>query len=91
MARSGPALLEYLDELAIEDRDINAPFMLPISEKYNEMGACVMGKLESGRVKKGDSLLLMPNKVSRRPFALSKAQCVTEHSRSRRHLHRGRG
>jgi peptide chain release factor subunit 3 len=46
------------------DRDINAAFMLPISEKYNEMGTMVMGKVESGRVKKGDSLLLMPNKVS---------------------------
>jgi peptide chain release factor subunit 3 len=53
----------------IIDRDINAPFMLPVSEKYNEMGTMVMGKIESGRVKKGDSLLLMPNKVS--TFGLS--------------------
>jgi peptide chain release factor subunit 3 len=49
--------------MEILDRDINAPFMLPISEKYNELGTMVMGKVESGRVKKGDSLLLMPNKV----------------------------
>lgn len=46
------------------DRNINAPFMLPISEKYVELGVMIMGKIESGRVKKGDSLLLMPNKVS---------------------------
>jgi peptide chain release factor subunit 3 len=46
------------------DRDINAPFMLPVSEKYNELGVMCMGKIESGRVKKGDTLLLMPNKVS---------------------------
>jgi peptide chain release factor subunit 3 len=39
--------------------------MLPVSEKYNEMGAMVVGKAETGRVKKGDSLLLMPNKVRR--------------------------
>jgi peptide chain release factor subunit 3 len=45
------------------DRDINAPFMLPVSEKYVELGTMVMGKIESGRVKKGDALLLMPNKV----------------------------
>lgn len=61
---SGPSLLGYLDNLHIMERNINAPFMLPISEKYNEMGTMVMGKIESGRVKKGDQLLLMPNKVS---------------------------
>ncbi|RXK37466.1 translation elongation factor Tu [Tremella mesenterica] len=58
----GPSLLGYLDSMTIMDRNINAPFMLPISEKYNEMGTMVMGKIESGRVKKGDSLLLMPNR-----------------------------
>ncbi|ODO09396.1 translation elongation factor Tu [Cryptococcus amylolentus CBS 6273] len=58
----GPALLEHLDNMTIMDRDIDAPFMLPISEKYNELGTMVMGKIESGRVKKGDTLLMMPNK-----------------------------
>lgn len=48
----------------MNDRKMNSPFMLPISEKYNELGAIVVGKIETGRVKKGDSLLLMPNKVS---------------------------
>jgi peptide chain release factor subunit 3 len=52
-----------MDNMEIMDRDINAPFMFPVSEKYNEMGTMVMGKIESGRVKKGDSLLCMPNKV----------------------------
>lgn len=50
--------------MEIMDRNVNAPFMLPVSEKYNELGTMVMGKIESGHVKKGDSLLLMPNKVS---------------------------
>jgi peptide chain release factor subunit 3 len=62
----GPSVLEHLDNMTIMDRNINAPFMLPVSEKYNELGSMVMGKIESGRVKKGDSLLMMPNKVSRR-------------------------
>jgi peptide chain release factor subunit 3 len=53
-----------MDNMEIMDRDVNAPFMFPVSEKYNEMGTMVMGKIESGRVKKGDSLLVMPNKVS---------------------------
>lgn len=58
----GPSLLEYLDNMKVMDRDINAPFMLPVSEKYNELGTMAMGKIESGRVRKGDKLLLMPNR-----------------------------
>ncbi|WVQ93006.1 hypothetical protein IAU59_000069 [Kwoniella sp. CBS 9459] len=61
---TGPSLLEHLDNLEIMDRDIDAPFMFPVSEKYNELGTVVMGKIESGRVKKGDSLLMMPNKTT---------------------------
>ncbi|GMK55522.1 hypothetical protein CspeluHIS016_0205780 [Cutaneotrichosporon spelunceum] len=60
----GPSLLEYLDDMEVLDRDVNAPFMLPVSEKFNELGTMVMGKIESGRVRKGDGLLLMPNKRS---------------------------
>lgn len=37
--------------------------MMPISEKYADMGCVVVGKVESGHVKKGQNLLLMPNKV----------------------------
>ncbi|KAK1922632.1 putative translation elongation factor [Papiliotrema laurentii] len=58
----GPTLLEFLDNFEVLDRDINAPFMFPVAERYNELGTCVMGKVESGRVKKGDKLVIMPNK-----------------------------
>ncbi len=61
---SGPSLLEYLDNLALGDRKISAPLKMPISEKYNDMGTVVVGKLEAGKIKKGDTLLLMPNKTS---------------------------
>ena len=46
------------------DRKVNAPLMVPISEKYKDMGTVVVGKIESGRLRKNDELLLMPNKVS---------------------------
>jgi peptide chain release factor subunit 3 len=36
--------------------------MIPISEKYKDMGTIAVGKLESGHIRKGDTLLLMPNK-----------------------------
>jgi peptide chain release factor subunit 3 len=44
------------------DRKTNAPLMIPISEKYKDMGTIIVGKVESGLLRKGDNLLLMPNK-----------------------------
>jgi translation elongation factor EF-1alpha len=36
---------------------------VPIIDKYKDMGTVVMGKIESGTIREGDSLLVMPNKV----------------------------
>jgi translation elongation factor EF-1alpha len=36
---------------------------MPIIDKYKDMGTVVMGKMESGTIREGDSLLVMPNKV----------------------------
>jgi peptide chain release factor subunit 3 len=58
----GPAFLEYLDKMPMVDRKINSPLMMPISERWKDMGTIVVGKLESGHLVKGDNLLLMPNK-----------------------------
>ena len=44
------------------DRKLSAPLMIPISEKYKDMGTIVVGKIESGLLRKGDELVLMPNK-----------------------------
>lgn len=60
-------MLEHLDGVPLVDRKINGPVMMPISEKYKDLGTIVVGKLESGRMKKGDQLLMMPNKVSLHP------------------------
>ncbi|RDX55444.1 eukaryotic polypeptide chain release factor 3 [Lentinus brumalis] len=58
----GPSLLEHLDKMPMVDRKRNGPLMMPISEKYKDMGTVVVGKVESGHLRKGDTLLLMPNK-----------------------------
>ncbi|ETW76653.1 hypothetical protein HETIRDRAFT_389700 [Heterobasidion irregulare TC 32-1] len=58
----GPALLEHLDKMPMVDRKLHAPLMMPISEKYKDLGTIVVGKIESGHVRKGDALLLMPNR-----------------------------
>jgi peptide chain release factor subunit 3 len=60
---SGPSFLEHLDGTPMVDRKINSPLMMPISEKYKDMGTIVVGKIESGHLKKGDNLILMPNKT----------------------------
>lgn len=60
---TSPSLLQYLDSMPAPDRNVNGPFILPISEKYNDLGTMVVGKIESGRIYRDDTLLLMPNKV----------------------------
>lgn len=36
---------------------------MPIIDRFKDMGTVVMGKVESGSVSEGDSLVVMPNKV----------------------------
>ncbi|KAH9483051.1 translation termination factor GTPase eRF3 [Psilocybe cubensis] len=59
----GPSFLEHIDHMPMVDRKINSPLMMPISEKYKDMGTVIVGKIESGHIRKGDSLIMMPNKV----------------------------
>lgn len=59
---SGPSLLEYLDDMNALERKTNAPFMMPISGKYRDLGTMIEGKIEAGVVKKGMSFVMMPNK-----------------------------
>ncbi|KAK0206794.1 eukaryotic polypeptide chain release factor 3 [Desarmillaria ectypa] len=59
---TGTSFLYHLDHMPMVDRKINAPLMMPISEKYKELGTVVVGKVESGHIQKGDNLTLMPNK-----------------------------
>ncbi|KAF1874489.1 hypothetical protein Lal_00029916 [Lupinus albus] len=58
----GPCLFEALDSVELPERDPKAAFRLPIIDKFKDMGTVVMGKVESGTVREGDSLLVMPNK-----------------------------
>ncbi|KAI9248619.1 P-loop containing nucleoside triphosphate hydrolase protein, partial [Sporodiniella umbellata] len=61
---NGPSLLDFLDNYKTTDRKLNAPLIIPIAEKYKDMGTIVVGKIESGHVKKGAQLVIMPNKQS---------------------------
>ena len=59
----GPSLLELLDGLKV-DRKYSGPFLMPVADKMKDMGTVVQGKIESGHVKKGQTVLVMPNKRS---------------------------
>ncbi|KAK2754273.1 translation termination factor GTPase eRF3 [Arachnomyces sp. PD_36] len=58
----GPPLLEFLHNMKMPERKINAPFMMPVSAKYKDMGTIIEGRIESGVIKKGSNYLIMPNR-----------------------------
>ena len=58
----GPSLLEFLDNLKSLERKVNAPFMMPVSGKYRDLGTMIEGKIEAGVIKKTESYTLMPNR-----------------------------
>ncbi|XP_039289643.1 eukaryotic peptide chain release factor GTP-binding subunit ERF3A isoform X2 [Nilaparvata lugens] len=59
----GEAFIPFIDNLPSLNRKMDGPFLMPVVEKYKDMGTVVMGKVESGNMKKGQSLLLMPNRT----------------------------
>ena len=61
---SGKSFFDTLDDLEPLPRDPNAPVRLPVMDKYNEAGCMVMGKIESGTLRMGQTLMLMPNKAA---------------------------
>lgn len=63
----GPAFIPYINNLPPLNRNISGPFMMPIVDRYNDRGTIVMGKVESGCCKKGDNIVVMPNKVNFSP------------------------
>lgn len=61
----GPSLFECLDSLEPQERSPDAPFRMPLVDKYKEDGKVwVMGKTEAGIVRRGDSLMIMPNRTT---------------------------
>lgn len=42
---------------------MDGPFIMPVVDKYKDMGTVLMGKVEAGVTRKGAALFLMPNRV----------------------------
>ncbi|KAE8717339.1 Eukaryotic peptide chain release factor GTP-binding subunit ERF3B [Hibiscus syriacus] len=67
---NGPCLFEALDSIEVPLRDPKGPFRMPIIDKFKDMGTVLMGKVESGSICEGDSLLVMPNKAQVKVIAV---------------------
>jgi len=61
---TGQPFIPFIDGLPSLERKLDGPFMMPVVDKYKDMGTVVMGKVESGQGKKGQNLVLMPNRTS---------------------------
>lgn len=57
-----PTLLKLLDTLEIQGRDPAAPLRIPVLDRYTDRGTIAMGKVESGIIRPGMKVTLMPTK-----------------------------
>ena len=57
----GPDLIEIMDTIELPKREENGPVRVSILDRYKENQVYIMGKLESGTIKYGDTYTLMPS------------------------------
>ena len=55
--------IPYIDNLPSLKRNSDGPFMMPIVDKFSDMGTVVIGKVESGECEKGQTLAIYPNRT----------------------------
>ncbi|MGK3735298.1 MAG: peptide chain release factor subunit 3 [Bacillariaceae sp.] len=60
---SAPTLLSLFDSLEISGRDATAPLRIPILDRYTDRGTIAMGKVESGVIRPGMKVTLMPTRA----------------------------
>jgi len=57
-----PTLMGLLDSLEIEGRDPEAALRIPVLDRYTDRGTIAMGKVESGVLRVGSKVTLMPTR-----------------------------
>lgn len=62
--KDGRTLLQVLDDLPVPVRDEKGPLRIPVLDKMFDRGCIVFGKVESGTIRLGDTLRLMPSGIS---------------------------
>lgn len=61
---SSPTLISMLDSLEIAGRDPKAPLRVPVLDRYTDRGTIAMGKVESGVVRTGMKVVVMPTNIT---------------------------
>jgi elongation factor 1-alpha len=61
----GPTLFEALDEMEVPAKPIKKPLRIPIQDIYTitGIGSVPVGRVETGVLKEGDTVIFMPSKV----------------------------
>jgi len=59
---SSPTLISLLDSLEIQGRNPDAPLRIPCLDRYVDRGTIAMGKVESGIVRPGMKVMVMPTR-----------------------------
>ncbi|KAM0840601.1 hypothetical protein ACQ4PT_059552 [Festuca glaucescens] len=70
----GPCLFDVLDHIEVPLCDHKGSVRMPIIGKYKDhgtVGTVLIGKLESGTITEGDSLMVMPNKSNVKVIGIS--------------------
>jgi len=57
-----PTLMSLLDSLKLTGRDSNAPVRIPVLDRYTDRGTIAMGKVESGTIRPGMKITMMPTR-----------------------------
>lgn len=57
---SSPTLLSLLDTLEMHGRDPDLPLRIPVLDRYTDRGTIAMGKVESGLIRPGMKVIVMP-------------------------------
>ena len=60
---NGPTLFEALDKLEVPPKPVDKPLRLPIQDVYQITGhgTVAVGRVETGKLKKGDKIIVMPS------------------------------
>jgi peptide chain release factor subunit 3 len=59
---SQSTLMGLLDNLEMKGRNPNAPVRMPVLDRYSDRGTIAMGKVESGTIRPGSKIILMPTR-----------------------------
>ncbi|TDH67836.1 hypothetical protein CCR75_007981 [Bremia lactucae] len=60
----GESLIDHMDTMHVTNRNPDGPLRVPVLDRYGERGTVALGKVESGILKTGQKVLLMPTNAT---------------------------